>query len=122
AGRRGGSRGIRLPRRDDMPVQSLKGYLLIAGPSLLDPNFHRTVVLVAEHSEEGAMGVVLNRPSEATVSEAVPELDGVVDGSDPVHVGGPVQPSAVVVLADFADPERAASLVLGPIGFLPAEV
>jgi len=55
-----------------MPVQSLKGHLLIAGPSLLDPNFHRTVVLVAEHGEEGAMGVVLNRPSEATVSEAVP--------------------------------------------------
>ena len=43
-----------------MPVQSLKGHLLIAGPSLVDTNFRRTVVLVGEHSEEGAMGVDLN--------------------------------------------------------------
>jgi putative transcriptional regulator len=104
------------------PVQSLKGQLLIAGPGLIDVNFRRTVVLVGEHGDEGAMGVVLNRPSEATVAEAVPELEAIVDGTDFVHVGGPVQPSAIVVLAEFAEPERAASLVLGPVGFLPAEV
>jgi putative transcriptional regulator len=105
-----------------MPVQSLKGHLLLAGPGLVDPNFRRSVVLVGEHSEEGAMGVVLNRPSEASVTEAVPELGALVDGSSVVHVGGPVQPSAIVVLAEFADPERAASLVVGDVGFLPAEV
>ena len=59
-----------------MPVQSLKGQLLIAGPTLVDPNFRRTVVLVGEHSEEGALGVVLNRASEATVDEAVPGAHG----------------------------------------------
>jgi putative transcriptional regulator len=105
-----------------MPVQSLKGHLLVAGPALVDPNFRRTVVLVGEHSEEGAMGVVLNRPSPATVVEAVPELESLVGGSDVVHVGGPVQPSAIVVLAEFEEPERAASLVVGSVGFLPAEV
>jgi putative transcriptional regulator len=105
-----------------MSMQSLKGQLLIAGPSLVDPNFRRTVVLVGEHSEEGALGLVLNRASEATVGEAVPELDVVVDGFAPVHFGGPVQPSAIVVLADFADPDRAGSLVLDSVGFLPAEV
>ena len=103
-------------------VESLKGYLLVAGPRLLDPNFRRTVVLVGEHSEEGALGVVLNRASESTVVESVPELASLVDGDDPVHVGGPVQPSAIVVLADFADPERAGVLVLDSVGFLPAEV
>lgn len=103
-------------------MESLKGYLLVAGPRLLDPNFRRTVVLVGEHSEEGALGVVLNRPSETTVDEAVPELTPLVDGFEPVHVGGPVQPSAIVVLADFAEPERAGVLVLDSIGFLPAEV
>ena len=41
----------------------MRGQLLIAGPTLLDPNFHRTVVLVVEHEDEGAMGLVLNRPS-----------------------------------------------------------
>jgi putative transcriptional regulator len=53
-------------------VESLRGHLLIAGPGLLDPNFWRTVVLVGEHSEEGALGVVLNRSSETSVDEAVP--------------------------------------------------
>jgi putative transcriptional regulator len=105
-----------------MPVQSLKGQLLIAGPTLVDPNFRRTVVLVGEHSEDGALGVVLNRASEATVDEAVPELTALVETSGQVHVGGPVQPSAIVVLADFVDPERAGSLVLESVGFLPAEV
>jgi putative transcriptional regulator len=55
-------------------MESVRGQLLIAGPTLLDPNFWRSVVLVVEHSEEGALGVVLNRPSETTVGDAVPEL------------------------------------------------
>lgn len=105
-----------------MPVQSVKGHLLVAGPSLIDPNFRRTVVLVGEHSEDGALGVVLNRSSESTVAEAVPELTAIVDGDEPVHVGGPVQSSAIVVLADFVEVERAGSLVLDTVGFLPAEV
>jgi len=105
-----------------MPVQSLKGQLLIAGPGLIDPNFRRTVVLVGEHSEEGALGVILNRASESTVDEAVPELTTLVAGLDTIHVGGPVQPSAIVVLAEFGQPDRAGSLVLGSVGFLPSEV
>jgi len=105
-----------------MPVESLKGQLLVAGPALLDPNFRRTVVLVGEHSEDGALGLVLNRSSETTVDEAVPELAAIVDGLERVHVGGPMQPSAIVVLADFAEPDRAESLVLGSVGFLPSEV
>lgn len=105
-----------------MPVDSVKGQLLVAGPGLVDPNFRRSVVLVGAHSEEGALGVVLNRSSESTVSEAVPELTAILDGDEPVHVGGPVQPSAIVVLADFEDVERAGALVLDSIGFLPAEV
>jgi putative transcriptional regulator len=102
-------------------VQSLKGHLLIAGPGLVDPNFHRTVVLVGEHSEEGALGVILNRASDATVDEAVPELTAVVDGLEIVHFGGPVQPSAIVVIADFVEPDRAGSLVVDSVGFLPSE-
>jgi putative transcriptional regulator len=103
-------------------VQSLRGHLLVAGPGLVDPNFRRSVVLIGEHSDEGAMGVILNRPSEASVDQAVPELSALVEGSDIVHVGGPVQPSAIVVLAEFVEPERAGSLVLEAVGFLPSEV
>lgn len=103
-------------------MNSLRGHLLIAGPALVDPNFWRTVVLVGEHSEEGALGVVLNRASETPVDEAVPELATLVGGMGDVHVGGPVQPSAIVVLADFAEPADADELVVESVGFLPAEI
>ncbi len=88
----------------------------------MDPNFWRTVVLVGSHTEEGALGVVLNRASETEVNEAVPELAELAGDLGAVHVGGPVQPSAIVVLADFVEPERAESLVLESVGFLPSEV
>jgi putative transcriptional regulator len=103
-------------------MESLRGQLLVAGPALIDPNFRRTVVLVGEHGDEGAMGVVLNRPSKTDVDDAVPPLAD-LDGVDELlYVGGPVQPQAVVVLGDFAEPERAGVLVLDSIGFLPGEV
>lgn len=95
----------------------LTGQLLLASPALIDPNFRRTVVLVGVHNDDGAMGVILNRPSETTVAEAVPQLEAVVDSEEPVYVGGPVQPSSVVLLAEFLDPTPAALLVLGRIGF-----
>jgi putative transcriptional regulator len=103
-------------------VESLRGHLLIAGPRLLDPNFWRTVVLVGEHTEEGALGVVLNRSSETPVDDALPELALLAEEMGTVHVGGPVQPSAVVVLADFADADDAESLVVESVGFLPADI
>lgn len=102
-------------------MDSLRGRLLIAGPTLQDPNFVRTVVLVGEHNDDGALGVVLNRPSDTTVGEAVPDLDNLVDAEDPVHVGGPVQPSAVLVLAQYEEPEGAPQLVTGDVGFLALE-
>ena len=74
-------------------------------------------MLVGVHSEEGAIGVVLNRPSIATVGEAVPALQEAVDGCEHVYVGGPVQPTSVVFLAEFTDPAAAGLIVLGRIGF-----
>ncbi len=97
--------------------ESLSGQLLLAAPSLQDPNFQRTVVLVGAHSEEGAMGVVLNRPSAVTVGQAVPQLEQAVGEQETVYVGGPVQPSSIVFLAEFLDPAPAGLLVLGRIGF-----
>ena len=99
---------------------SLRGKLLIASPSLLDPNFARTVVLITEHNNEGAMGVVLNRPSETEVGEVAPELAPLV-AAEPVFIGGPVQPQALVVLAEFSDPSAAAWVVVADVGFVSAE-
>lgn len=103
-------------------MESLRGHLLIAGPALVDPNFWRTVVLVGEHTEEGALGVVLNRSSETLVEEALPELALLAEEMGAVYVGGPVQPSAVVVLADFSEVDRADPLVVESVGFLPSEI
>jgi putative transcriptional regulator len=99
-------------------VSSARGQLLIAGPTLQDPNFWRTVVLVVEHSDAGALGLVLNRPSDSTVGEAVPELLTLTDADDEVHVGGPVGQSAVMVLADFEDPDDAALIAFDSVGVL----
>src|SRR5205085_6337600 len=85
------------------------------------PNFRRTVVLVGEHREEGAMGLVLNRPSDVTVGEAVPPLADVAGPDSRVHVGGPVQPEAVLVLAEFSDSATAATLVVGDVGFASSD-
>ena len=80
------------------------GRLLVATPTLQDPNFLRTVVLLLQHDEaEGALGVVLNRPSETGVDQV---LDGWHDvAADPpvVFVGGPVQPTAAVCLGRVRD-------------------
>ncbi|MFN2469164.1 MAG: YqgE/AlgH family protein, partial [Gaiellaceae bacterium] len=98
--------------------ESLKGRLLVASPALFDPNFRRSVVLVTEHEAEGAMGLVLSRPAPATVAEAAPSLEPLVEPDAVVHVGGPVQPEAVLVLAEFEAPEDSAGLVLGDVGFV----
>jgi putative transcriptional regulator len=99
-------------------VDSARGQLLIAGPGLVDPNFWRTVVLVVEHSDEGALGLVLNRPSETTVGEAVSELEQLLEVDDPLYVGGPVQPSALIVLAEFDQPGEAALIAFEDVGVL----
>jgi putative transcriptional regulator len=99
-------------------MDSTRGQLLIAGPGLLDPNFWRTVVLIVEHSEEGALGLVLNRPSETTVGEAVAELEDTLDVDDPLYIGGPVQPSALIVLGEFEEPGDAALVAFGDVGVL----
>jgi putative transcriptional regulator len=102
-------------------MESLRGHLLIAGSGLWDPNFRRTVVLIGHHDDEGAVGVVLNQPLETTVEEAAPPLSPRVRPGEPLFRGGPVQPEAAVVLADFEDPDQAGVLALGTIGFLPEE-
>lgn len=103
-------------------AESLTGKLLVASPLIVDPNFRRAVVLIAEHGDEGAMGLVLNRPAQTTVGEVVPELGWLAGDGEPVCIGGPVAPGAVIVVAEFADPARAAHVIDGDLGFVPAEI
>ena len=104
-------------------MDSLRGMLLLAAPALKDPNFDRTVVFIAEHSEDGAMGLVLNRPSDAPIVDAIPDLTWVADtGDELVYVGGPVAPNGVIVLAEWEDPSQAVVLVDDDLGFVPGDV
>lgn len=102
-------------------MDSLRGRLLVASPALQDPNFTRTVVLVAEHTEEGAMGVVLNRPMDLEVADASPALTDIATDDEVVFAGGPVQPNGVMVLAEFAAPAAPAVAIAGDLGFVGAE-
>lgn len=96
-------------------AESLRGKLLIAAPSLFD-FFRRTVVLIVEHTEQGAFGVILNRRADADVTELVPDLGPLVERGAPLWVGGPVAPDAIVVLGEFEQPESSAGAVTGRIG------
>ncbi len=96
----------------------LSGHLLVASPTIGDPSFSRSVVLVVDHDRDGALGIVLNRPTETAVQVAVPEIAGLFGEDDVVHDGGPVQPDALLTVAEFRDPADAALLVLGRIGMV----
>ncbi len=96
-------------------AESLRGKLLIASPSLYD-YFRRSVVLVLEHNDDGAMGVILNRVSETPVGDAVPALAELAGSEELVRVGGPVGPQAVIALGDFGDVSEASTAIVGSLG------
>lgn len=98
-------------------MESLTGQLLIASPTLEDA-FRRTVVLIVEHNPEGAFGLVLNRPSDSTVGEASPELADLIGPQHVLHIGGPVQPSAVTAIGEHAEPADATKLIVGQVGMV----
>jgi putative transcriptional regulator len=71
--------------------------LLVATPTLLDPNFFRAVVFMIEHTPDAALGVVLNRPSEASLDDALPEWQHLAAPPAVAFVGGPVQAHEAVI-------------------------
>ena len=85
--------------RADPPGESLRGQLLVATPPLVDPNFDRSVVLLLEHGEDGALGIILNRPTDATLASVLPEWHAHASAPAVVFSGGPVAPEAVIALA-----------------------
>src|SRR5206468_2570224 len=85
-----------------MPVPTdgvpTKGMLLVATPPLVDPNFDRTVILVLEHGDGGAIGLVLNRPSETAIADALPGWEDLAAAPATVFAGGPVSTDAAIAL------------------------
>ena len=72
-------------------MKSLEGHLLVASPHLLDPNFVRAVILLIQHTDQGALGVVLNRPIDKIVKDLWKEIgEQPCECEQPLHLGGPV--------------------------------
>jgi putative transcriptional regulator len=102
------------------PQTTTVGKLLIAEPMLGDPNFDRTVVLMIEHRTEGALGVVLNRPSDLEVGAVLEEWADLAAAPAVLYVGGPVEPNGVLALARARQRDHAQipgwSQVVGDVG------
>jgi len=105
-----------------MGMDSLAGSLLVASPHLLDPNFFRSVVLILEHNEEGAVGVIINQPSTSGLDGELPEWAGLLADPQVVFVGGPVQPQAAVGLADGVDGSPVAGVGVVDLSAPPGEL
>jgi putative transcriptional regulator len=103
-------------------VESLKGNLLISGGGLYDDNFRHTVVLIGAHDERGAVGVILNRPLEVTVGQAIAPLAELTGPDEALYGGGPVETDQAVVLIDAEDASVLDVPILGSVGFVTGDV
>lgn len=93
------------------PSSVKKGVLLIASPTLDDPNFRQTVVLVVEHGPGGTLGVILNRSTNVLLSEALPELKALKGTRHRLFAGGPVEPTRLILLFRIKEPPADAQSV-----------
>jgi len=91
---------------------SLRGQFLIAGKNLRDPNFYQSVVLIVEHGDGGAMGVVVNRPSGVSVTQALEKHFELPETGELVYVGGPVERNALFILHNADDLDSSETPVL----------
>jgi putative transcriptional regulator len=85
-----------------MPSEPLAGRLLVATPVIGDPNFHRAVVFLLDHSDDGALGVVINRPTDVELDESLPGWDALAAAPSVVFVGGPVEQAGAIGLGRVA--------------------
>lgn len=107
----------------DLGGATLAGSLLVASPTLDDPNFSRSVILLLDHDADGALGVVLNRPSEISAGDALPRWADIASEPAVVHVGGPVTPQVVVCLGRLRAPATPAGWtpLAGAVGAIDLE-
>ncbi len=96
-----------------MTTDYLTGQLLVATPKLADPNFARSVVLILDHDGDGALGVVLSRPTPVPVSEVLPGWNELLSTPDVLFVGGPVAPDSAIAVGILAEED------VTPVGWRP---
>ena len=92
------------PERAPASGALAKGVFLIASESLSDPNFSQTVVLLLDYDQTGAIGLIINRPTEVTLASLLPELEELSGRSAPVFIGGPVGRTRLFLLVRSTTP------------------
>ncbi|WP_018907753.1 YqgE/AlgH family protein [Salinispora arenicola] len=110
---------------DGKATESMAGRLLVAAPTLKDPNFDRTVVLLVAHEPGGALGVVLNRATEIPVADVLGDWGELARHPAVIFEGGPVQPDSAICLARMRHPLRrmkSFQQISGAIGTLDLSV
>jgi putative transcriptional regulator len=101
------------------PVHDLApGRFLVAQRGLLDPNFHETVILLVTLNKDGAMGLVLNRPTDIPLSQAFKDYDTDRGGDGPVYIGGPVSPGGVLALVRSTSAPPDCERIVGDVFFV----
>jgi putative transcriptional regulator len=96
---------------ESAPSSVGKGVLLVASPSLEDPNFRQAVVLIVEHGPEGTVGLILNRSTNVLLSKALPDITVLKGTSHRLFSGGPVEPTRFLLLFRLKEPPADARLV-----------
>jgi putative transcriptional regulator len=102
------------PFSDELPG---KGKFLVADPKLVDPRFRETVVLLIEYSAEGAIGLIINRPTTVTLAEVLPPMPGLKERTDVVYYGGPVEGHRVLMLIRSREKPEESDRVFGNVYF-----
>lgn len=81
-----------------MDTPLAKGIFLIASPNLRDPNFRQSVILLCVHGSEGALGIVVNRPTKISIAEVLPQVPILEGQHHMLYAGGPVQRNHLLIL------------------------
>jgi putative transcriptional regulator len=100
-------------RADPAPAARLaRGRLLVASAALPDPSFHHAVILLLEYEAAGALGVIVNRPTELALDTALPEVPELKGRGETIFLGGPVARDRMIVLVRATKPPESSARVL----------
>jgi len=114
---------MEFPACEDVVMDPTPGRLLLATPQMLEPTFHRTVILMLEHNMVGSLGVVLNRPTEVRIADALPGWATAVGEPEVLFAGGPVEPAGILGIGRGLDGEISpADLDRGPSAVGPVRL
>ncbi|MGD9182198.1 MAG: YqgE/AlgH family protein [Desulfobacterales bacterium] len=107
---------VAVPKKDpggfDSKEELAKGKFLVASRRLRDPNFKETVVLLIDYGQDGAMGLVINRPSEVKLATVFPDIKALKERKDTIYVGGPVAVNQILLLVGTSQmPEESQEVI-----------